>query len=90
MDLYFCIVKKEYSGESPPVCLFARFHDLPAALANAWSRHGVDIYPPLAFWSNVGSAAVHPVREDLAAHFTNSDFFLAATAFLVWQNLISS
>lgn len=74
----------------PPLCSFARVHDLPAALAYARSGHGVGIDPFLAFRSNVCSAAFHPMRIDLTACFSNSDFLKAATAFLVWQNLISS
>lgn len=80
--------KRIVGGSSP--CSFTRVHDLPAALANTRSRHGVSIDPALTLGSKVDSTAVHPVRIDLAAHFTNSDLLLAATAFLVWQNLISS
>jgi hypothetical protein len=76
-------LKKEESGENPPHCSFTRVLDLPAALADARNRHGVSIDPPLALGSDVDSAAVHPVRVDLAACFTNSDLLEASTAFLV-------
>ena len=59
-------------GETP--YSFTRVLDLPAALADAWGWHGVSIDPTFTFRCNVGSAAVHPVRIDIAAHFTNSDF----------------
>ena len=90
MDLYSSIAEKEWSGVCPPVCSFAGVHDLPATLADTGCRHCVSINPALALRSNVDSAAFHPMRIDLCADFTNSDFLLAATAFLVWQNLISS
>jgi hypothetical protein len=63
---------------------------LPATFANAQCRHGISIDPTFAVRCNIDSAAFHPVRIDLTAHFTNFDFLLAATAFLVWQNLVSS
>jgi hypothetical protein len=63
-----------------------RVHDLPATLANARSRHRISIDPTTAFGSDVYSAAVHPVRIDIAAYFTNSDFLKASTAFLVWYD----
>ena len=74
----------------PPVCSSTRVHDLPAAFAYARRRHGVGIDPSLAFRSNIDSAAFHPMRIDFTASFANSDFLKAATAFFVWQNLISS
>ncbi len=83
MDLYSCIVEKRIVGGKAPN-LFTRVHDQEATLANSRGRHGVTIDPSLAFGSNVSSAASHPVRIYSAANFTNSNFLLAATAFLVW------